>query len=114
MRILNKKHPFNENNKRIIEIDQVLFSFRGERFNEVLVDKKVNKNIEIYISDFCITNKEDLLVLKNEYSFIERRDGRIVFNDLGFSVDRECKEYYFFHKDLLPFWSNPYRPITSW
>lgn len=104
----------SNNSKKIIEIDGLLFSFKDGELRQILLDKKTNRNIDIFIGDFCITNKEEIMNAKSTHSYIERRDGRIVFRDLGFSVDKFYQEYYFFSKTLLPFWSNPHRPITSW
>lgn len=110
--ILGKKN--GSSSKKIIEIDGLLFSFKGGGLCQILLDKKINKNINIFIGNFCITNKEEIINSKITHPYIERRDGRIVFQDLGFSVDKFYQEYYFFSKTLLPFWSNPHRPITSW
>lgn len=105
----------NDNDsKKIIEIDGLLFSFKDGNLCQILLDKKTNRNVNIFIGDFCITDKEEIINAKKIHSNIERRDGRIVFQDLGFSVDKFYQEYYFFSKTLLPFWSNPHRPITSW
>lgn len=100
--------------KRSIEVGGFVFSFKEDSLCQILLDRKINKDINIFIEDFCITNEEEISEAKNKYPCIQRRDGRVVFQDFGFSVDKLCQEYYFFSENFLSFWSNPHRPITSW
>lgn len=104
----------NNSDNKNIEIDGLVFSFKDGKLHQILLDKKTNRNINVFIDDFCVTNKEEIINAKITHSHIERRDGRIVFQDLGFSVDKFYQEYYFFGKNLLAFWNNIHRPITSW
>lgn len=100
--------------ERGLEVNKLFFHFREHKFSQVLLDKKVKRHTDVFIENQCISSKKDIIKLQKMYSYITRREGRIVFPELGFSVDQAGEEFYFFSQDLLAFWSNPHRPITSW
>lgn len=115
IKILNNVgYHINDKNTRMLIVDNIFFSFRENKLSEIFFDKNNNKKIEIFIQNHCITNKQELLNIQKEHLYIKRRDGRMVFQELGFSVNECGQEYHFFNKSLLPFWTNPHRPITSW
>lgn len=116
IKILNNVgYHIDDKNTRMLIVDNIFFSFRENKLSEIFFDKNNNnKKIEIFIQNHCITNKQELLNIQKEHLYFKRRDGRMVFQELGFSVNECGQEYHFFGKKLLPFWTNPHRPITSW
>ncbi|SHI39655.1 hypothetical protein SAMN05443429_101408 [Cruoricaptor ignavus] len=100
--------------KKIFEIDGLIFKFIDNKLSEIFYDKKINSKITILLNNKSLLDDSEILELMKNNHFIQRRDGRIVFNELGFSIDSSHEEYYFFSNHLTPYWSNIHRPLTSW
>ncbi|MCW3166946.1 hypothetical protein OMO38_00260 [Chryseobacterium sp. 09-1422] len=97
--------------KKIYQNDNYIFRFDNNCFSQLNV-LKISSNIiinNIMIEEY-ISENVDI-----QKSIIRSRT-HIIFPEIGLAIDKEEKdrEFFFFSENLLKFWTNINRPITSW
>lgn len=100
------------NGKMIYQKNNLVFRF----------DKGVLTQVHIVDPDFPVFyNNLDLSRPDNIRNFIKENTGiesraHFIFPEAGLAIGKDLKEIdlFFFDEELLKFWKNIHRPITSW
>lgn len=108
---------FGVNNKKIYEYDSIVFRFDHSLLSQIQIDNSQLFS-DIILNSTNINSIDGIKYLLNHYEITESYSHYIIA-DIGLAISKknikiEAAKFFFFSKELLPFWMNIYRPITSW
>lgn len=103
------------NNKKIYECNSIIFRFDNSRLSQIQIDTS-QVSSKIILNSTNINSTDGINYLFKHYEITESYTHYIIA-ELGLAINKapiENTKFFFFSKELLPFWMNIYRPLTSW
>lgn len=105
------------NNKKIYEYNSIVFRFDNSRLSQIQINNSLLSS-KIILNSTNINSIDGINYLLSHYEITESYSHCIIA-ELGLAINKtntqmKNTKFFFFSKELLPFWMNIYRPITSW